>query len=62
MMRNESEPMKEIHAIREQIYEETKDMTPQQRAEHTRRAAEELATKHGISLLRPNDARTQKVI
>ena len=39
-----SEPraMREIHAIREQIYEETKDMSPQEYAEYSRRNSEEL--------------------
>ena len=49
-MSNEPEAMKEIHDIRLQIYEETKDMTPQQRNEHTQKAAEEFAKKHGITL------------
>jgi hypothetical protein len=49
-MLNESPAMKEIHDIRLKIYEETKDMTPEQRTAHTNKAAEEFAKKHGIAI------------
>ena len=34
--------LKEIHEIREQIYEETKNMTPQERAAHAHNEAQKL--------------------
>ncbi|MDR1564027.1 MAG: hypothetical protein LBS74_03630 [Oscillospiraceae bacterium] len=49
-MTNEPEAMREIHDIRLQIYEETKGMTAEQRADHANKAAEELVKKHGITL------------
>jgi hypothetical protein len=46
--------MKEIHDIRLKIHEETKDMTMEQRMEHTRKSVEEFEAKHG-KLRRPDD-------
>jgi hypothetical protein len=38
----------EINRIRLQIYEETKDMTPQERAERVNRIGEAVAKKYGF--------------
>jgi hypothetical protein len=54
-MMNEPKAMKEIHDIRIEIYEETKNMTPGQRAERAREAARAFEKKHGIKLHRPQD-------
>lgn len=42
----------EINKIRLEIYEETKDMTPLQRAERTNKIAEEVAKEYGFKLIR----------
>jgi hypothetical protein len=53
--------MKEIHDIRLRIYEETKDMTQEQRMERTRKSVEEFEAKHG-KLRRPEPAPARKVM
>jgi len=60
-MRTEPQAMKEIHEIREQIYEETKHMTAEERANRANKVAEECAAKHNITLIRPGDRRALKV-
>jgi hypothetical protein len=50
---NESAAMREIHEIRERIYEETKDMTQAERAALTRREAQEMIDKYGLKVKRP---------
>jgi len=44
--------MRELHAIREQIYEETKHMTPAERAEHGQREAEAIIAKYNLKVKR----------
>ncbi len=51
-MTTANEIMRNLHAIREQIYEETKHMTPEERAEHINREADEGLAKLGIKLPR----------
>jgi 3-oxoacyl-[acyl-carrier-protein] synthase III len=51
-MTNEPRAMREIHEIRERIYEETKNMTQEERAELTRRAAQEMIDKYGLKVKR----------
>jgi hypothetical protein len=41
----------EINQIRLQIYEETKDLTPAQRAERTNKIAEAAAQKYGFKIV-----------
>ena len=41
----------EVNQIRLKIYEETKDMTPAQRAERTNRIAEAAAQKYGFKIV-----------
>jgi hypothetical protein len=52
-MKNEPEAMREIHEIRLQIYEETKGLTPQERANRANKAAAELEQRYGIRFRRP---------
>ena len=56
---NEPRAMKEIHDIRLQIYEETKDMSPEERVELVRREAQEMIEKHGLKVkrLEPSERR-----
>ncbi len=63
-MTNEPRAMKEIHDIRLKIYEETKDMTMEQRMAHTQKAVREMEEKHGITFRRPGDPteRARKVM
>jgi hypothetical protein len=48
------EPMalREVHAIRLMINDETKDMTPEERAARTRKEAGEIMEKYGLAHLR----------
>jgi endonuclease V-like protein UPF0215 family len=45
--------MREIHEIRERIYEETKSMTQAERAALTRREAQEMIDKYALKVKRP---------
>jgi len=47
-MSNEPETMREIHEIRRQIYEETKHMTPEERADTAHREAEKALRLYGL--------------
>jgi len=53
-MSDESTIMRELYAVREQIYEETKHMTPAERAEHGRREAEAIIAKYNLKVKRPS--------
>ena len=53
-MTNEPRAMREIHEIRERIYEETKNMTPEEQTELTRREAQSLIDKYGLKIRRPD--------
>ena len=50
MMSNEPKALKEIHRIREQIYEETKDLSPEERAERRNKIGKEIAEKYGLKV------------
>jgi hypothetical protein len=52
-MTTEPIEMQEIHAIRLQIYEETKNMTPEQRLAQTRKEAQEVIDKYHLKIRRP---------
>ena len=51
-MTNEPRALKEIHDVRLRIYEKTKDLTPQQRAELTSRTVREFEKESGITFRR----------
>jgi len=51
----------EIDRIRLEIYEETKDMTPAQRAERTNRIAETIAAKYHITRIARVEKKTDRV-
>ncbi|MCL2643245.1 MAG: hypothetical protein FWD52_07020 [Candidatus Bathyarchaeota archaeon] len=51
-MTNEPRALKEIHDVRLRIYEETKGLTPKQRAELTSRAVREFEKESGITFRR----------
>ena len=50
-MKTISKIEQEVNHIRLQIYEETKDLTPAQRAERTNKIAEAAAKKYGFKLV-----------
>ncbi len=50
MKNNEPRPIKEIHEIREQIFEETKNLSPEERAEQTNKIGKEIAEKYGLKI------------
>ena len=47
-MRNEARALREIHEIRERIYDEIKAMTPEGLSEYYRKAPREMTDKHGL--------------
>ena len=47
---NEPEALKEIHEIREKIYEETKNMTPAERAAHAHNEAQKLIWQYNLKM------------
>jgi sRNA-binding carbon storage regulator CsrA len=49
-MKNEPKALKEVHIIREEIYEETKDMTPSERAAYANAQAQLLINKYNLKL------------
>lgn len=51
-MSDEPEAMREIHAIREALYEKTKEMSSSERVQHMRRELAELEKRHGRSFKR----------
>jgi hypothetical protein len=59
---NEPRAMMEIHEIRERIYEETKHMTPDERAARANEQAEELIAMYGLKVKRPDLPLQRKVI
>ena len=59
-MTNEPRAMKEIHEIREKIYEDTKHMTPEEQTELTRREAQALIEKYGLRIKHPDVPQTYK--
>ena len=49
-MTNECEILKEIHRIREEIYEEIKDMTPAESAKHAKDIANKLIKEYNLKV------------
>jgi hypothetical protein len=49
-MHRESESMKELHKIREEIYEETKHMTVAEKIAYINKEADEVEKKYGLHL------------
>lgn len=56
MMRKPKEPefMRELHRIREEMYEETKNLTTKERVKRTHREVEEFLKTHGYRFI-PSD-------
>lgn len=49
-MNNEPRALKEIHEIREKIFEETKNLSPEERADRRNRIGREIAEKYGLNI------------
>lgn len=49
-MYKEPEAMREIHEIRERLYEEEKDLSPEEKIAKIHREAEEVIKKYGLRL------------
>ena len=58
------EPMalREVHAIRLMIHDETKNMTPEQRADYTNRSVRKAEDELGIKFRRPEPAYQQRAV
>jgi predicted RNase H-related nuclease YkuK (DUF458 family) len=50
----ESKALKEIHNIRERIYEETKNMTPAERVKHTKNEAKKIIEEYHLKIIYEN--------
>jgi hypothetical protein len=61
-MMNEPRAMREIHEIREKIYEDTKHMTSEERTELTRREAQALIDKYGLKVNRPEPSLRRNIV
>ena len=61
-MTNEPRAMREIHEIREKIYEDTKHMTPEEQTELTRMEAQALIEKYGLKIIRPDAPLSNKAV
>ena len=61
-MTNEPIAMREIHKIRENIYEETKNLPPEERSALTRKEAQEVIDKYGLKVKRLKRPSAQKVV
>ena len=48
-------PLRQVHAIRLKIQDETKDMTPEERVKHTAEQAQKLADLYGLKIKRPEE-------
>jgi len=59
---NEPRAVREIHAIREKIYEETKHLTPEERAAVASREAQELIAMYGLKIKRPVAPQKHKIV
>lgn len=51
MTNNEPRASREIHEIREKLYEETKHLTPEERAEKRRKEGRQIAEKYGLKIV-----------
>lgn len=51
MRNNEPRAMKEVHDIREAISNETKNLSPKERAELTNKEGREIAEKYGLKIV-----------
>ena len=49
-MMNKPKALKEIHDIREKIYEETKDMTPEEKVKYTHNEAQKLIKQYNLKV------------
>ena len=49
-MMNEPKALKEIHDIREKIYEETKNMTPEERVKYAHNEAQKLIKLYNLKI------------
>ena len=61
-MTNEPRAMREIHKIRERIYEETKHMSPEERAAHANEQAQKLIDQYGLKVKRPDPPAYRKIV
>ena len=49
-MKNEAVALQEIHKIREEIYEETKNMSPAERTKHASEMAKKIIRKYDLKI------------
>jgi len=54
-MNNEPRVMREIHKVRDQIYEETKNMTFEEKVASTNKIVEKIEKEYGVKFLRLED-------
>jgi hypothetical protein len=57
----ESKVMQEVHAIRRDIYDQTKDMTPQEKVDYYNHSTEDTIKKYSIKVGTPQE-HTRRVV
>ena len=62
MTENDLKVLAEIHAIREQIYEETKNMTIEERMEHTSAEARKFIEEQNMKIIREENINGFKIV
>ena len=59
---NEPMPLREVHAIRLMLQDETKHMSPEEHAEFINREAQIIIDQYGLKVRRPNPPIQRKII
>ena len=59
---NEPLPLREVHAIRLMLRDETKSMTPEEHADYINAQARDIIEKLGLKVKRPNELLTRSIV
>ena len=59
---NEPRPLREVHAIRLMLHDETKHMSPEEHAAFVNNEAQAVIDRYGLKIKRPAPPLTRKVV